>query len=251
MKGRLLAAGAFALALAAFGCGDNEGNPVGYMPNALSDSALLLVDVQPVSPADSSELVVYGEIYDASTANGYRLYVDPGGQGFRPATDYIAAPSKTFSTGVNGYRMRALEWDPTIDNVFLGRGSRNGLESTAAPRTKPATVFLTSFPIEFARRVDVPLVAPVDSAQTDSLPTLSWAPVPNATRYRVFIEGRNGVVYYVVTDATTQAVGAAPDVLIENIPMRAGFLYRWGVDAIDAQNRLIGRTRERRALLII
>jgi len=54
--------------------------------------------------------------------NGYRLYVDPNFEGFRPATDYVAAPSKTFSTGVNGYRIRALgDWDATIDHNYVGR----------------------------------------------------------------------------------------------------------------------------------
>jgi len=249
MKGRLVAAGALALALAAFGCGDNQGNPVGYEPQASGDSALLIVDVQPAN-ADSSELAVFGVIYDGSTANGYRLYVDPGGQGFRPATDYLAAPTRTFSTGVNAYVIKALGWDPAIDNVYLGRGSRNGLESTAAPKTKPATVFMTSFPLEFARRIDVPLVAPADSAQIDSLPTLSWAPVAGATRYLVIVVGRNGPVYYAFTDATTQTIGAPPDLLVENIPLRGGFLYRWGVEAIDAQNRIIGFTYQTRALLV-
>ena len=249
MKGGLVAAGALALALAAFGCGDNSGNPVGYEPQATSDSALLILDIQPAN-ADSSELSVFAAIFDGSTANGYRLYVDPGGQGFRPATDYVAAPTHTFSTGVNGYRIKALGWDPTVDNVYLGRGSRNGLESTAAPKTKPATAFMTSFPLEFARRVDVPLVAPVDSAQVDSLPTLTWSPVAGATRYLVVVVGRNGIVYYAFTDATTQTIGAPTDLLVENIPLRRGFLYRWGVNAIDAQNRIIGFTYQARALLV-
>jgi hypothetical protein len=111
-------------------------------------------------------------------------------------------------------------------------------------------VFKTSFPIDFARRVDVPLVAPGDSAEVDSLPTLSWAAVPNAARYRLHIEGRNGIVYLAIVDGLTQTVGVPPQFLIENIPMRGGFLYRWGVEAIDAQNRLIGVTRIRRALLV-
>jgi hypothetical protein len=244
-----VAAGALALALAAFGCGDNSGNPIGYEPQASGDSALLLLNIQPAN-ADSSEIAVYAQIFDRSTANGYRLYVDPGGQGFRPATDYLAAPTQTFSTGVNGYQMRAIGWDYTVDNVYLGRGSRNGLESTAAPKTKPATLYMASFPVEAARKIDVPLVSPADSAEVDSLPTLSWAAVPGAVRYRVLILGRNGPVYWAVTDGTTQTVGAPAAFLIENLPMRGGFLYRWGVEAIDAQNRLMGFTRESRALLV-
>lgn len=252
MKVRHTAGGALVLLLAAlaFGCGDNSGSPTGYQPDGLGDVALLLADVQPVG-TDSSQVVVYGEIYDASSANGFRLYVDPQGEGYRPAADYVAAPSKTFSTGVNAYRIRSLTFDNTVDNVFLGRGSRNGFETAAAPLTEHATVFQGFPPVALARRVDVPLVAPVDSAQTDSLPTLSWAAVPEAARYRVHIEGRNGIVYLVLTDATTHSVSGGVGIVLEDMPMRPGLLYRWGVDAIDAQNRIIGTTRTRNALLII
>jgi hypothetical protein len=249
MKGRIVAAGALVLALAAFGCGDNSGNPVGFEPEGVGVSGFLLLDVQPAN-TDSSEVVVYGDIYDGSTANGYRLYVDPGGTGFRPATDYIAAPTHTFSTGMNNYRIRSLTWDPTVDNIFVGRGSRNGIESAAALKTEKATVPTSPFPLAFARRVDVPLVSPADSAMVDSLPTLSWSAVPGATRYRLQIEGRNGVVYSVLLDTTTHTVGGPAGMTIENLPMRGGFLYRWSVDAIDGLNRIIGTTQVRRALLV-
>src|SRR5262249_54384572 len=150
--------------------------------DGLGDTGYLIADVQPLNPADSSQVVVYGEIYDGTTANGYRLYVDPAGQGFRPATDYVAAPPHTFSAGVNGYKIRPLTWDSSGDKVFRGRGSRNGIEGTAAPLPQAATVSLTSFPLSFARRVDVPLASPADSASVDSLPSLSWAAVPGAAR---------------------------------------------------------------------
>lgn len=252
MKVRHTAGGTLVLLLAAlaFGCGDNGGTPTGYQPDGLGDAAILLADVQPTG-ADSSQVVVYGEIYDASSANGFRLYVDPQGQGYRPAADYVAAPAKTFSTGVNAYRIRALSLDLSLDNTFLGRGSRNGFETTAAPLTEHAVVFQGFPPVELARRIDVPLVSPADSAMTDSIPTLTWAPVPQAARYRVVIEGRNGWVYVVITDATSNTVSDGTGIVIEDLPMRAGLLYRWGVDAIDAQNRIIGTTRSRRALLII
>ena len=117
------------------------------------------MDVQPAT-ADSSEVVVYGEIYDASSANGFRLYIDPEGQGYRPAADYLAAPSKTFSTGVNAYRIRSLDFDITVDNAFLGRGARNGLETTAAPLTEHAVVLLGFARARPARRADVSLASP-------------------------------------------------------------------------------------------
>ena len=251
MKVRHTAGGALVLVLAAlaFGCGDNDGNPTGYQPDGLGDAAILLADVQPTG-ADSSQVVVYGEIYDASSANGFRLYVDPQGAGYRPAADYVAAPSKTFSTGVNAYRIRSLTFDTTVDNTFLGRGSRNGLETGKAPLTEHAVVFQGFLPVALARRIDVPLLSPADSAQTDSLPTLSWGAVPDAAQYRVHIEGRNGFVYLVLVDATTHTVSDGSGIELENLPLRPGLLYRWGVDAIDPRNRIIGTTRERRALLV-
>jgi hypothetical protein len=174
----------------------------------------------------------------------------PRDKGYRPAADYLAAPSKTFSTGVNAYRIRALDYDSAVDNVFIGRGARNGLETGGAPLTEHAFVFTISPAHVLARRADVSLVAPADSAQTDSIPTLSWNPVPGAARYRVHIEGRNGIVYLVLTDATSHTVSSGDGILIEDLPMRSGLLYRWGVDAIDAGNRLIGTTQDQRALLI-
>jgi hypothetical protein len=248
MKGQFTAA-VLLLTAFLFGCGDNAGSPTGYSPIGTEDGALLLLDVQPAT-ADSSEVVVYGEIFDPSSANGFRLYIDPAGQGYRPAADYLAAPSKTFSTGVNAYRIRSLDFDTTVDNVFVGRGARNGLETTVAPLTEHAAVYKDFAPLDLARRVDVPLVAPVDSVMTDSIPTLSWSAVPNAARYRLHIEGRNGIVYYVLTGATTHTVGSGQAIVLEDIPMRGGLLYRWGVEAIDVNNRLIGTTTRTRALLV-
>ena len=243
MKGQFTAA-VLLLTAFLFGCGDNAGSPTGYSPIGTEDGALLLLDVQPAT-ADSSEVVVYGEIYDASSANGFRLYVDPQDQGFRPAADFLAAPTKTFSTGVNGYRIRALGIDTAIDNVFLGRGARNGLETGAAPLTERGTVFMTAPAIDLARRLDVTLLSPPDSAFLDSNTVFQWEKVPGAARYRVYVTGRNGIIFEEIISAEDFA-----DVLvIENLPLRPGLLH-WGLDAIDARNRVIAITRRPRALLL-
>ena len=52
------------------------------------------------------------DVQDWDAPDPKAVYVDPGGTGFRPATDYVAAPTHTFSTGVNNYRIRSLTWDP-------------------------------------------------------------------------------------------------------------------------------------------
>ncbi len=241
------------LALALAGCGTHDGSLAGFRPEGQGDSALLLADVQPISPSDSSQVVVYGVVYDSSTTNGFRLYVDPAGEGFRPATDFVSAPTHTFSTGVNEYRMRALIFDatPGVGNTYLARGARDGLESGLAPLTEPARVPGVSPVSILAQRVDVSLVAPLDSAMVDSIPLLSWAPVPGAARYLVRIIGRNGVTYLVIVNGTTHRVeGPDPVIRLEDLPMRSGLLYTWEVEAIDSANRLFGKTTEPRALLV-
>jgi hypothetical protein len=66
----------------------------------------------------------------------------------------------------------------------------------------------------------------------------------------VRILGRNGINYLVVVDGTTHKVETDPAIELEDIPMRPGLLYRWSVDAIDFQNRIIGTTVTTRALLV-
>jgi hypothetical protein len=255
MKGRFFAAGAcaLALALAAVGCGDNGGSLLGFRPNGQGDVALLLADVQPRSAGDTSQVVVDAVIYDSTAADGFRLYVDPDGEGYHPATAFGAGPTKTYSIGVNEYRMRSLVFNPEVGvtNRYLGRGARGGFEGGLAPLTTEAGVTVLSNTLNLARRLDVPLVSPVDSAATDSLPLLTWAAVPGAARYLLRITGRNGVNYLVVVDGTSHQVeGADPAIRIEDIPMRSGLLYRWEVEAIDGSNRLFARTRVTRALLV-
>jgi hypothetical protein len=231
------------LAVLASGCGDNSGNPAGFAPDGTGDAALLLLDVQPLT-ADSSQVALYGNIYDPTSANGYRLYLEPGSEGFRPASDYMAAPTHTYSTSVDLYRIRSLTFDPGLTNTFLGRGLRNGIESTAAPLTERAAVFAGHSPIDLARRLDVALLSPPDSAFLDSTTSFLWSPVPGAARYRFWVTGRNGIVFETIFDAAGQEV-----LRIEEVQAGLG-LFHWGVDAIDPSNRVIGITREPNALLV-
>jgi hypothetical protein len=256
MKGRFLAGGALALALAFFavGCGDHGGSLAGFRPVGQEAApALLLADVQPVSPLDSSQIVVDAVVYDSTAADGFRLYTLEGNGGYRPATDYVSAPTHTYSIGKNEYRMRSLIFDPTpgLVNRYIARGARGGFETVLAPLSEEAAVVVSNTPLELARRLDVPLVSPADSAETDSVPTLTWAAVPGAARYRVTITGRNGINYLVIVDGTTHKVeGANPAIRIEDLPMRPGLLYRWQVEGIDVSNRLFAKTRVTRALLV-
>ncbi len=250
MTRKLTAASALFLALAAFGCGNNTGSPDGYVPEGQAASSLLLLDVQPVVPDDSTVVAADGLIYDSSPTDGFRLYVDPAGAGFRPAADFVAAPTKTYSTGWSLYRIRSNVLDLSGANSYVGRGARHGLESASAPLTNYAVVPLAASATELARRVDVTLLAPVDSAQVDSIPTLTWAPTPGAAGYLLRIIGRNGVAYLVFTTATSHQVEVSPGLRLEDLPLRAGLFYRWDVQAVDNANRLFGRTAASRALIV-
>ena len=252
MQGRRLAGAGAALvvALVTVGCGSNTGSLAGYVPEGQYNSAFLFADVQPKSPADSSQVWVYGVVYDRTPTEGFRLYINPAGAGFRPAADVVASPTKTYSTGYNEYRIRSdVAPDPTGWNDYLARGARRGMESSVSPLTEHAWV-PPGPALDFARRLDVTLLAPPDSAATDSTPTLSWAPTPGAARYLVRIRGRGGIVYLTLTDATTHRVEISAGIRFEDMPMRPGLLYRWEVLAISANNRLIGRTGTTRALLV-
>lgn len=231
------------VSLLAFGCGDNGGNPAGFAPDGVGESSLLLLDVQPLTP-DSSQVAVYADIYDPTTVNGYRLYLEPESDGFRPASDYVAAPTHTYSTGVDLYRIRSLTFDPTLSNTFMGRGMRNGIESAAGPLTERAAVFKGYAPIDLARRLDIALLAPPDSAFLDSTTFFNWSVVPGATRYRFYVTGRNGIVFESIIGPSGEEV-----LRVENLRLGLG-LFHWGVDAIDPSNRVIGITREQNALQV-
>jgi hypothetical protein len=250
MNGRLRAAGALLIALAAFGCGSNDGSLAGYWPEGQPSDAMLITDVQPVSASDSTQVVVDGLIFDDSPLDGFRLFVDPAGAGFRPAADYIPQPTHTFSTGWSLFNIPSHIYDASGLNDYVGRGARHGIESSSAPLTNHSYLPATPEVLSLLRRVDVPLIAPADSALVDSLPTLTWTPTPNAARYLLRIDGRNGIVYLALTSATTHQVEISPALRLEDIPLRSGLLYRWEVQAIDSANRIFGKTIATRALLV-
>ena len=256
--GQLALAWALGLVLPAFaGCGNQSGtvDPAYGPAGVASGNAVLLADVQPLS-ADSSQIEVDAIVFDNTAANGYRAYLSLVGQGFEPASDYTAAPTKVYSTGWETYRMPIQAFHANRINILVARGSVNGIESFAAPVTNLATVPGLAA-VELARRVDVPLVAPADSDTTariwlDGLaftPNLRWAAVPGAANYLLQITGRGGLTYLALTSRTQHRVRFDPATRFEDVLMRTGFEYKWSVFALDDQNRLIGHTVRRRALI--
>jgi len=201
-------------------------------------------------PTFSDRLLVTGLIVDHSVADGFRIYANPGDQGFRPAEDYIAGPTATWSTGWSLFSIQLATFDPTVGTDLVGRGAYKGIESGAASITEHSYLPIAT-PVELVLRVDVLLSAPADSAITDSIPVLSWNPAPGASRYLVQIFGRNGLQYLALTDQTTHKVGGTSGTILQDLPMRHGLFYLWDVIAVDDRNRVMGFSRELRTLHIV
>ena len=200
-------------------------------------------------PTFSDKLLVTGLIVDNTVADGFRIYANPGDQGFRPAEDFIAYAQANWSTGWSFFSIRLATFDPAVGTDLVGRGAIGGLESGAAPLTEHSYLPIAT-PAELTHRENVLLVSPADSAETDSIPLLSWSPTAGASRYLVQIFGRNGLQYLALTDQTSHRVQGSSGIIFQNLPLRDGQLFRWNVYAVDDRNRIMGYSRELRALLI-
>jgi hypothetical protein len=200
-------------------------------------------------PTFSDKLLVTGLIVDNTVADGFRIYANPAEQGFRPAEDFIAAASANWSTGWSFFSIRLATFDPAAGTDLVGRGAVDGIESGAAPITEHSYLPIAT-PAELVHRENVELISPADSAETDSTPVMSWAPTPGASRYLVQIFGRNGLQYLALTDQTSHQVQGTSGIIFQELPLRDGQFFRWDVYAVDSRNRIMGYSRELRALLI-
>ncbi len=235
----LLAATAAGLALVALGCGDNSGNPTGYVPEGQVSPAILLTDVQPLN-ADTTEVYVQMLVVAPPPSDGIRFYVSPNDEGFRPATGAPIPPSTTFNSGWSLFQSSLDGYDPTTTSLSLiARGARRGIESTYAPVTSTSTI-LAAPALELARRLAVTLTAPQDSAVIDSF-NFAWAPVPGAGSYVLQAfnasTGEVGMVILVPADGgpTTDLETSIQD----QVP------YRWQVIAYDAGGRAFAVSPQR------
>lgn len=237
LAGLVLAAVAAPLA----GCGNQDGSLVGYLPEGQSDEAILIIDPQPATPGDSSVVSVEANTLFRPLVDGVRLYVDPNGEGYRPATSFVSSGTTTYSTGLS-LATTPVTVSTTGYNRFMAWGSRKGVQSGAAPLSQEA--FLPGIsPVDLLRRVDVPLVSPLDSANVDSTALLRWSAVPGAARYIVQIIGRNGLQYLALVEGGTQhQVRIGPGLIVQDIPMRDKGQYLWQAIAVDEGWRVIGLT---------
>jgi len=235
----LLLVGAGGLGLAAAGCGDNSGQPTGYFPEGQTSGAILLTDIQPFD-AETTSVYVAAFVAGPPPADGYRFYVDPGGEGFRPATDAPIPPSTTFDSGWSLFNTVLDGYDPTTTwHALQARSSRRGIESTSSDLT--ALGYLPhADPLTLARRLPITLLAPDDSAQI-SEPNFDWAPVPGATQY--LLQGfaaSGGELGFLVhfNDATKTAT-------LLDVGAQGLIPYNWFVTGYDQFGNAIARSPQR------
>lgn len=235
----LLAAMAAGLALGALGCGDNSGNPTGYVPEGQVSPAILLTDVQPFN-ADTSQVFVQMLVAAPPPSDGMRFYVSPNNEGFRPATESPIPSSTTFDSGWSFFQSSLDGYDPTTTSMTLmARGARGGIESTSAPVTSQGTI-LAADALTLARREEVIQTFPADSTAIPNL-SFAWATLPGATSYMLQAfnasTGELGLLVY-FNDATKSTTELEVSVL-PFVP------YRWQVFAYDGGGRAIGISDQR------
>jgi hypothetical protein len=245
--------GAAALALAAMlgilaGCGNQSGDFNTVAPVGQAGNALLFLDITPADP-DTNTVQVHAIVFDNTPADGFRAYIDPDNQGYRPATNFIAPPTLSLNTGWQYFDLVLDGFDPAKANRVVARGARNGIESSAAVLT-PTAFVPAADPKTLARRA-VFSGLPFDSTATDTIPTLSWDAVPGAQDYFLQIQGRGGLQYAAVVQGTSHKVRIGPGLILQDVPMRPNFLYRWSVVAIGADGRTVAVIDTLRALLTV
>lgn len=240
---------ALAATLGLAGCGDNAGNPVGYGPEGQAGTAVLLVNTIPTA-ADSSSLSVLATVLSPPPADGFRIYLNPADQGYRPASDAPVPPVITLTSGWSVYQTIVEGYDPTLNSEIVARGSRNGLESLAAPVSNVAYIPAAP-PVELLRLADIALDQPLDSSVVSNQPTLTWLPSPGATRYVLqLIDPTGAITYTAIVSGTSHQVGVGPGLILHALPLRNTGLYKWTVQAFDGGSRLFGLSREDRAFFV-
>jgi hypothetical protein len=233
------------LVAAIAGCGDNAGNPVGYGPEGQPDGAVLITSVVVVSP-DTSQVLLIATVLAPPPADAFRLYLNPGNQGYRPASDAAFAPVATLTSGWSVYQSVVDGFDPSVDSEILARGSRNGFETSAAPVSNRGFVPAAN-PIALARLQPVALFLPGDSTTTTANPTFTWQALPGAVRYIVQVYDLNGnPVYSALVPGATHQLGVGPGTTFQYLPLVNTGLYRWDVQAIDAGSRVYAVSTENR-----
>ena len=246
MRGTLAS---LALLVLVAGCGDNAGNPVGYEPEGQPGEAVLILAAIPADTTFTRALLV-ATIFSPPPVDGFRIYLQPDEQGFRPATEAPVRAAFTLGSGWSVYTTVVEGFDPAVRNQVIARGTRDGFESSASPRTNLAAIGPGEVPALLALQ-PVTLTTPGDSTTVGANPLLSWSPVPGATRYLVQVFQTSGALHYsALVSSTSHVYGSGAGTIFDAQPLRNGALYRWSVQSIDAGNRVTGISFEPSAFFV-
>lgn len=224
-----VAVGALMIAFAIGGCGDNAGNPVGYSPEGQGSAAVLLL--APIADSTGMFVGLGATIFAPPPPDGFRLYLQPDGQGFRPATEAPVPSVATLSSGWSIYNAVIGGYDPALATHVVARGARDGVESVLSPVTNTAFIPVTDG-AALLNFQPVVITQPGDS--TGIAPTLAWNAVPGAVNYLVQIFDVNFQLRYAAyVGATVHQYGLGPGVIFEHLPLRGGphFMIVQGVNA--------------------
>lgn len=228
-----LAGAALLFAIGLGGCGDNSGNPVGFGPDGLTSDAVLLLS--PVADTLGNYVGLQATIFSPPPADGFRVYINPANEGYRPATEVPVPSTASLGSGWSIYTARVDGYDPAVATEFIARGARDGVESAISPLTNLGFIAGTTaaFLLEFQ---PVTITQPGDS--TGIAPTLAWNAVPGATSYLVQILDVDLLpTYMALSTSNVHQFGVGPGPIFEQQPMRGGPHFMI-VQAVDAGGRI-------------
>ena len=222
-----------ALLVAMAGCGDNSGNPVGWAPEGQPSQAVLLLS--PVADTLGNYLGLQATIFSPPPADGFRVYLNPAHEGFRPATEAAVPAVTSLGTGWSIYTAVIAGYDPAVPTQFLARGARHGVESMTSPVTNLGFIPATTGPA-LLNFQSVTITQPGDS--TGIAPILAWNAVPGAVSYLVQIFDVNFMPTYIaLSTSTVHQFGVGPGTIFEQRPLRGGPHFMT-VQAVDGGNRV-------------
>lgn len=261
----ILGAAIVAAVLALNGCGRNEGAlPSGYVPEGVSGEesflfvALDSVAGNAVSPAGTAVTVT---VIDRTNADGYQIYRRLDSEdAFDQAVEYVSPFRGTFNQSAQYFQALDRDWEENRGVDYIGRATILGEESKSSPistigRIPPGT-FADLVPQPFA------LTGPIDTLTVDSLLIWTefvdansgenieingfhWQAVPNAVRYLVSCIRTDGVLYITILTPPDGSPNLDLTDLTGTLQMQkilplSPSTFFWAVDAIDADNRVIG-----------
>ncbi|HTM57196.1 MAG TPA: hypothetical protein VL123_02150 [Candidatus Udaeobacter sp.] len=217
---------------------------------------------------------IQGVILDGTPAQGYEVERRQAGGGFLPIKDFPLTPAtRWLQTEWEAYTFHDPPSNGSSPPTYQGRGYLSGQITRQSPLTNTAQ--LTGAALSDCRFITIGgLVVPApqfgnpETFKGDTLPTITWQPVPGAAKYEIqtfqfrgdirigsekFYYGipapiATGKVhhFFIATipgSATSYKLGdAGSATILQNIPMIGGQKYFFRLSAIDSSGQLIGCT---------